>query len=137
MINTRISDKIAGAIRHFLYHKYTLTKYVNVLDGSGNPVIDDDGQPSYELGTPVTGKICLFLWKDTNVINEGAETIEKTPTLLVSASDDIEVGDIVSNVLSRNDIVLLTSAKVEVINTTSDVGSPTVKICILSGAQTP
>lgn len=133
MFSSRFADKVARVSRAFLQHRCTLVTHEPILDEEDNPVIDDEGHPTYsEVSTENIH--CLFLWKEVNTTDERGTVIEKTPELYLESNQTVHEGDIVQNVTSRRGTVLLASAKINTIDTTAEGGSESLKVCQLEGA---
>ena len=132
--SSRFADKVAQVAQMFLQHRCSIVSYVAILDVDDEPVIDDEGHPTYSTLTLIN-QPCLFLWADSNTTDEQGTVLSRIPTLYVEASSTITEGDLVQNVVARNNTtVLLVSAKVNTIDPTSEGGNLSLKACVLEGA---
>lgn len=129
MISSRLTRYLSHSVNQFLYHRYTLIKY----EDTGNE--DDEGQTIYVPGIPATGRRCLFLWQEVSQTTDEGTVISKAPVLYVANTDNIAENDLIEDVISRSGVTLLSSAKVNTIDTTAEGGNPLLKVCRLEGAR--
>jgi hypothetical protein len=106
---------------------------VPILDIEDDPVLDDEGHPTYTESS--TSNIrCLLLWEDVSNIDEQGTVIEKRPTMYFDNDQVLREGDIIENVLTRNDTNILHAAVIKTIDTTAEGGNAALKVCELEGA---
>ena len=135
--SSRMATYLRKSAKRFLTHTCTL----NPINRNEVPVTEDSNDEwdnqLYVDETPVTELPCLFLWEDVQKNEPSGVIIVKTPTLYVLQDDDVLAGDSVSNVLARDgSTVLLSSALIESIDATAEVGNPALKVLRLTGATT-
>lgn len=128
MFSSRFSDMIGQVANEFLQHKCTLLRRVEV-EGEET----EGGLPVYTNET-VNNVSCLLLWKETDVTDERGNILVRTPTLYFSASEVVSEGDTVQNVLTRNLTNILSSAKINTIDSTAEGGNSALKVAVLEGA---
>lgn len=128
MFSTRLGTKLAKAANKFLQHKCTLVSFVEVEDEE-----DERGNPVYSR-LEVLDVSCLLLWQDVERVDERGTTLLRTPLLYVDVTQPVLAGALVENITDRNDIVLLSNAKVTTVNTTAEGGIAILKVCGLEGA---
>lgn len=128
MFSRRFSDMIGQVADSFLQHKCTLLRRVEV-EGEET----EGGLPVYTTET-VNDVSCLLLWKETDVTDERGNILVRTPTLYFSASEVVSEGDTVQNVLTRNLTNILSSAKINTIDSTAEGGNSALKVAVLEGA---
>lgn len=128
LISSRFSSRLAVSAKRFLQHRCTLAVKFDTGD------IDDDENPIFDY-TDSTGIPCLFLWQDRNITDDRGIVTEKVPVLYLLGDQQITEADLVKNVRNRiNTITLLTSAKINTIDTTAEGGNAILKVCELEGA---
>lgn len=137
LISTSDAVGIREALAVFLVHTCTLTPIVPELDGSGDPVLDEWGNPKTEPGTPQTNLPCKYAVKsaanagDVRLIDAGS-FLRRVPTLTVAHDLSVSVGDEVSAVTASDGTVLLDGpAVVEQVTLGSGFGPVITKRLVL------
>src|SRR5688572_27839668 len=116
-MHPRLAAYLQRATAVFLVHKYT---WIDVASVDTN-TIDEEGRPVFEDSEPEYDKPCLFLWEDLqSQPDSGLSTLVRTPTLYVPHDDEINVGDYVQAVVSRDNTTLLLNSQVLSIDSTAE-----------------
>jgi hypothetical protein len=140
LISSAEAVSIRDALSVFLVHRCVLTpQEVPVLDGDGNPVLDDWGNPTYTTGTPVEDVPCRYRAEDTVRIDDQGTVLRRLPTLTVAHDLSVTVNDTVTDVTDSDGAVLLDGpAVVEAIVASAGFGPTLQKRLVLraSGVET-
>lgn len=129
MFGDRFSQYIAGVANQFLNHTCTIV----LSTATGDE--DEEGHPTYTT-SEINGVPCMLLWEDVATTDERGTSIVKTPKLYFSRDQtNINEAVLIKNVLNARATNILKSAKIGTIDTTSEVGSESVRVCTLEGAQ--
>lgn len=137
MLNSRFSAVLSKIGRVFLKHRCTVVEYITVLDDLDQPVLDDEGQPTYtEQGT--LDVPCLLVWQDVNTTDDRGTVIESTPKIYFDSTFDvvtIKPSLLIQSLQDEKGNLLLSGAIIKTVNPTAEGGSTTLILCELEGAQ--
>lgn len=133
MQSSRLSAKLARVTKHFLSHTCTVVTYIPQLDDEDEVVTNEDGHTVYEE-VLTNNVICLFLWNEKTTTNEQGTVTTKTPTIYFENNSTIQVGDLVRNVRAKDTSLLITSAKINTVDSTAEGGNASLVVCELEGA---
>src|SRR6516162_9170914 len=87
--------------RKFLLHQYTRTKRLPTLQQ------DDWGEASFNFGSPVAGIPCFYQVNEVAIARPDGLTTLNRPELTLGFDDPIQIGDLVSNIVTQDGLMLV------------------------------
>lgn len=133
-----MSTYLRRSAKRFLTHTcdFTRVQTTLVVDGNGDPILDEWGQKQYADEEIVEDIPCLLLWKDVQAQTANGPIIKKDPFLYVLNTTILSRGNIINSVRTRKSTVLLNNATVDTIRPVAEFGEGVINLVTLNSMET-
>lgn len=130
LLPSALRDALRRSLEPMLQHTYT-------RGAAGGGTEDDWGETDPVTTAIETGVPCLWAVRTVSTRDAGGITLVSVPTLTVSATDPIEVGDVISAITGSDGVVLAAGPfRVErLIDDTAGLGAALLPTFELRGAR--